>query len=113
MRAINTTSNRPLAENLVIAEAFVDRLRGLLGKQALSAGEGILIRPCKGIHTFGMKFPIDVVFLNNGNKVVAITRNLPPHRLTSIHFTATSVLELPSGTVDSTSTAVGDTLEFS
>lgn len=113
MRAINSASHKALADELVMAETFLDRLKGLLGKESLSSGKGMWIRPCKGIHTFGMRFPIDAVFLDKGNKVVALCRNLRPNHMTSVHFNAASVLELPTGAIDSTSTAVGDTLEFS
>lgn len=113
MRAINATSHKDLANNLVMAVSILDRMKGLLGKKTMSTGEGMWVKPCMGIHTFGMKFPIDAVFLNKENKIVAINKDLQPNHMTSIHLDAASVLELPAGTVDSTSTAIGDKLEFS
>ena len=64
-------------------------------------------------HTIGMKFPIDVVFLNRGNAVVGLVQGMAPCRLSSIHFTSYSVLELPTGTIKKSRTEVGDQFEIS
>jgi len=69
--------------------------------------------PSKGIHTIGMKFPIDVVFLNRGNMVVGLVQGMAPSRLSSIHFNSYSVLELPTGTIRKSRTEVGDQFEIS
>jgi uncharacterized membrane protein (UPF0127 family) len=87
-------------------------MKGLLGRNSLDDGEGLLIRPCKGIHTFGMKFPIDAVFLNRDNRVIAIVNNIPPNRMTRMYLGASSVIELPVGTLDKTATLPGDLLEI-
>ncbi|MBI1922555.1 MAG: DUF192 domain-containing protein [Geobacter sp.] len=113
MRATNAKSHKDLADNLVVAASILDRMKGLLGKQTMGAGEGVWLKPCMGIHTIGMKFPIDAVFLDKENTVVAINRNLQPNHMTTLHFDASSVLELPAGAADTTSTEVGDKLEFS
>lgn len=86
-------------------------MKGLLGKERLEAGEGLLLRPCKGIHTFFMKFPIDAIFLSKENQVVSIVHALPPNRMSNIYLRAVSVLELPAGTLGE-SVVVGDTIEF-
>ena len=88
------------------------RMKGLLGKSSLAAGEGLLIKPCKGIHTFGMRFPIDVLFLNKGNYVVATIKNIKPNKMTRLYLEASSVIELPAGTLDATATKPGDRLEL-
>lgn len=82
-----------------------------MGRNSLAEGEGLLIRPCKGIHTFGMKFPIDVVFLDSGNLVIAINKELASNRLTPIYPKGSSVLELPAGTVEATATKIGDEIK--
>ncbi len=97
-----------MVNRLQIAENLFARMKGLLGRSALAKGEGLLIRPCNGIHTFGMKFPIDAVFLDGNNIVIAIRKDLVSNRLTSIYPKAASVLELPAGTVDATDTRIGD-----
>ena len=88
-----------LGNDISLANSLPARIKGLLGKDSLDAGKGVLIRPCKGIHTFFMKFPIDAVFLDQGNRIVARYRNLPPNRMTRIWLKAVSVLELPAGTL--------------
>ena len=112
MRVLNKTTKEEIALNLVIADNIFSRMKGLLGKIAMPDGEAIWIKPCNGIHTFGMKFPIDVVFLNREYCVVAVRKNLKPNRIVPIIFNASSVIELPSGIIDRTSTKIGDTVEI-
>ena len=110
MKVFNTTSGKELAGDLLLAESLLSRMKGLLGRRALASGEGLWIRPCKGVHTFGMRFPIDLLFLDRELRVIAVTRDLAPNRLTRIRMNAASVLELPSGMAASTTTVVGDQL---
>jgi uncharacterized membrane protein (UPF0127 family) len=112
MKAFHAITRKEIAVNLEVAETFRARSKGLLGKSSLAAGEGLLIRPCKGVHTIGMKFPIDVVFLDNSNKVIGICKELQPNRLTAIRLRAASVLELPVGTVEATALKLGDEVEL-
>jgi uncharacterized membrane protein (UPF0127 family) len=77
------------------------------------AGEGLWIVPCHGVHTFAMRFPIDVVYLDRGKVVVHIEENLKPWRLAAVRMSAASVLELPGQTLNSTRTAIGDEIEIS
>lgn len=112
MRALNSTKHQELASRLSIAESIFSRMKGLLGRNSLNNGEGLLIRPCKGIHTFGMKFPIDAVFLNKNNRVIAISKNILPNRMTRLYLGASSVIEVPAGTLEKTATLAGDQLEF-
>lgn len=108
MRAIHQHTQIELAPKLTTADTFFSRMKGLLGKKSLSSGEGLLIRPCKGVHTFGMKFPIDVIFLDRNNRVVATMRELPPNRVSRMYLQASAALELPSQTIESASVRVGD-----
>jgi len=71
-----------------------------------------LLKPCNGIHTFGMQFAIDVIFLDRKNRVVAVTNDMQPNRLTRIYLHAASVLELPVGTIEATATAIGNEVEI-
>lgn len=86
------------------------RLRGLLGHPEPSRGEGLLIEPSNGIHTVGMRYPIDVLFLRRDGVVLRSERALPPARFVPWVRGAHSVIELPVGTIDATGTAVGDRL---
>lgn len=112
MKAVIISKGTELARNITVAETLPARMKGLLGKTMLPQGEGLLIRPCKGIHTFFMKFSIDAVFLDSNNQILALFRSLEPNRLTPVFRKAVSVLELPDGTLD-TNVAVGDALDLS
>ena len=112
MRAINLTIKKEIANNVIVAKGILERMKGLIGHSAIKSGDALLIKPCKGIHTFGMKFPIDVIFLDKGNNVIAVKKYLPPNRITPIYLRAKYVLELPEGTVEETSTSIDDTIEI-
>lgn len=112
MRAINRRSLTEFAQELAVADTFFSRMKGLLGKSGLSTGEGLLIRPCKGVSTFGMKFPIDVIFLDRDNRVIATMGEMPPNRLSRLHLRATAVIELPTRTIESASIRIGDQVEI-
>lgn len=112
MKAINLNNQRELATNLAVAGSMFSRMRGLLGKDSLPPGEALLIKPCNGIHTFGMRFVIDVVFLDRKNHVVALSKDLRPNHITPIHFRAACVIELPAGTVETTGTQMDDEIEI-
>lgn len=76
-----------------------DKRIGLLNDTSLEPGSGILLEPCEGVHTFGMKFPIDIVFLNRKHKIVALHREVPACRL-RLSLRAHSTLELPAGSIE-------------
>lgn len=78
------------------ARRFWQRAIGLLGRRALAADEALLIRPCSSIHTFGMRFAIDVVFLDRAGVVLALHPALPPWRTARCRG-AQAVLELAAG----------------
>lgn len=108
---VNLTRGCILANRLQKARGFWERAKGLLGRSSLQEGEGLLIEPCAWIHTFGMAFPIDVIFLDGEGEVVYICPSLRPNRLGSFIRRAHSVLELPAGTIARSGTKVGDRLE--
>jgi len=110
---INATRKTWLATKVRKADNFLTRLVGLLKRNHLGPEEALWLMPSKGIHTIGMKFPIDVVFLNRGNTVVGLVQGMAPCRLSSIHFSSYSVLELPTGTIRKSRTEVGDQFEIS
>lgn len=112
VRAVNATQGTVLGERIRVADTGLTRIVGLLGERKLSAGDGLLIVPCQGVHTWGMLFPIDVLVLDGQWNVLALRRRMKQFRMTRVFWRAAAVLELPPGTLDSTSTAVGDTLKF-
>src|SRR3954469_19876978 len=85
---------------------------GLLGERELQKGDGLLIVPSQGVHTWGMQFAIDVAVVDGDWKVIGIRNALGPFRMTRFFWRAAAVLELPAGTLNSTSTSVGDLIEF-
>jgi uncharacterized membrane protein (UPF0127 family) len=70
-----------VCERCVMATNAALRLRGLLGRKELPAGEGILLRPCGSVHTFFMRFPIDVVFCDRDLRVLAVAAEVPKWRV--------------------------------
>ena len=111
MRVRNTTKNTVLGEAIGIANTSRKRRTGLLKHDTLAPGEGLWITPCESVHTFGMKFPIDVIYLNRKRRVVKVRRNMVRWRISAC-LRAHSVLELPAGMSAETRTEPGDQLEF-
>lgn len=110
MRIINKTKNTILAEDVVVASTPFKRIKGLLGEKELKKNQALLIRPCNSIHTFFMRFPIDVLFVDKENRVIKAISYLEPFRLTYIYFNASFAIELPAGTIQPNFTQEGDTL---
>ena len=108
MKIINVTKNSILAEEVIVAETPLKRIKGLLGKKEFNRGEAIILKPCNSIHTFFMHFPIDVLFVDKQNQVIKAIPLLSPCRLTRIYFNASFAIELPCGTLESTFTSTGD-----
>jgi hypothetical protein len=110
-RVKNSTRETMLADRADIANTSAKRRTGLLKHSGLAPGEGLWITPSEGVHTFGMKFPIDVVFLSKSKKVLKVRPNMVRARI-ALSLRAHSVLELPAGTLESTGTSAGDQLVF-
>ncbi len=108
----NVTRGRLLADRAERAISFAQRFRGLMGRRSLDMGEGMHISPCNSIHTFFMRIPIDVAFLDPQGVIVKQILAMPPWRVSSIYFKAHSVLELPAGTLAASETQEGDQLVF-
>lgn len=100
-----------ICSGCAIAERPLARMRGLLGRSGLAPGEGLLLRPAPSIHTFFMRFTIDVVFLDWDLKVLAVSEHVRPFRIAS-HRVARTVLELPAGEVSRLRIEVGQQLQL-
>jgi hypothetical protein len=111
MRVSNLTRNTILATCMEVADSGPKRNKGLLGRERLSTGEGLWIIPCEAVHTFWMRFPIDLVYLDSQKRIRKLVSEVPAWRLSAC-LRAHSVLELPPGTIRDTQTQPGDTLEF-
>jgi uncharacterized protein len=108
---MNGEGGRVVCERCEVAQSPVSRARGLLGRAGLSQGEGMLLKPTFSIHTFFMRFPIDVVFLDRDGAVVDVVRRLKPWRAAT-RFRARAVLELAAGEADRVGVQVGEQLQL-
>jgi uncharacterized membrane protein (UPF0127 family) len=107
----NLTRQAVLVDCLEIADSGAKRNKGLLGRKGLSPGDGLWIVPCQSVHTFGMQFSIDLVYLDRKRRIRKVQENVPPWRI-SVCFSAHSIIELPSGVIRETKSKAGDRLEF-
>jgi len=112
--AYNQTRETFVATEVSVANNYFLRLFGLLGKTARWAqpGRGLWIVPCHGVHTLGMMFPIDLVFLDREKRVIHIEEYVRPFRISKVIRKAASVLELPVHTIYRSGTRKGDCLEI-
>lgn len=106
----NQTRTVLLGDDIEVADSSLQRVWGLLGRTGLNTGGGLWIRPSSGVHTFGMRFAIDVVGLDKTYRVVRLWESLKPWRVTSVSTSVKSVVELPAGLVTHVGLQVGDTL---
>jgi len=111
----NRTRESFVATEAVVADNYFHRLIGLLGQTRRWAklGRGLWIIPSRGVHSIGMLFPIDLVFLSRDRKVVYLEEYFRPFRVSRVSLKASSVLELPPHTIYRSGTQVGDALEIS
>lgn len=112
VRAVNATRGTVLGERVRVADTGLSRIVGLLGESKLLPGDGLLIVPSQGVHTWGMMFPIDVAVLDRNWTVLALRRRMRQFRVTRVFWKAAAVLELPPGMLEESLTSVGDTLTF-
>lgn len=112
IRVLNRTRGTVLGSRVRLADGLWSRSRGFLFRPAPSAGEGILLSPCRAVHMYGVRFPLDVVFLSDTGQVVATYPRLLPWRRSGVHGSAYHALELPAGTIRATGTAPGDLLSW-
>jgi uncharacterized membrane protein (UPF0127 family) len=106
---VNQTRNTVLADAAEVADSSAKRNVGLLKHKSLEPGQGLWIVPCEAVHTFFMKFAIDLVYIDRKHRVRKTRASVPPWRMSAC-LPAHSVLELPAGTVKVTATQRGDQL---
>lgn len=99
VKIYNSTKNNLIAGDVKIAKNFFTRSIGLLSRKNLSEDEALIIRPCSSIHTFFMKFKIDVIFVDKNNKIIALYENVEKNKILPIHLTSKYVIELAAGRV--------------
>ncbi len=109
---INGDSNEMIASRVFAADNFLQRLFGLLFKNPLKDGEALLIRDCRSIHTIGMRYSIDIVFIDENGKVISTLKDIPPWRFTPYIREARSVIEFRSGSLKGETLNAGDRIIF-
>lgn len=107
---VKTSSGEILCHKMTIANNIFDRMKGLMFSKELPECDGFLIRPCNSIHTFFMRYPLDIVFLDKNFKVIKVLYNLKPWRMTWVYLKSFQVLEMKAGTLTKNLNQ-GETLE--
>jgi uncharacterized membrane protein (UPF0127 family) len=111
MVLVNATKKTVVSDNCHFANTVLKRMVGLLNRGQFGQGEGLLLDRCYGIHTFGMRFPIDVLFLDKDLHVIRAVKALPPYR-TCVVKKSVYVLEVPVGALDVSHTVEGDQIQI-
>jgi len=108
----NLTRNTVIASRVEMADTYRLRMRGLLGRTEFPKGDAMIITHCQSIHMFFMKFPIDVIFCDNKDRVTGLCVDIKPFALSPIFFKAAYAIELPTGTITTSNTQLGDQIQI-
>jgi uncharacterized membrane protein (UPF0127 family) len=110
VRIDNLTRGTVVASAAEVAETFQTRLVGLLGRDSLDEGQGLFIWRCTMIHMFGMRFPIDAVFIDDHMSVIGLVESIAPNKVSRYYPRAAGVIELPVGSIRRSLCTLGDQL---
>lgn len=106
----NPARDSTLGTRVAVADTWWLRLRGLVGRAALRPGEGLMLTPCRAVHMYGVRYPIDVAFVDRRGIVLSTYPALAPGARTGWHPAAISALEVPAGTLKLSGTLDGDAI---
>jgi len=112
VQVFNVTKRIVIARQAKVADTPGKRIKGLLGRKGLAADEALILSPCASIHTFFMRFAIDVLFLDKNKRIIKAIQNMLPNRLSSLVWASKVTIELPAGKISQTNTRVGDIIEL-
>jgi hypothetical protein len=112
VQILNVTKEVVITQQARFATSLGQRMKGLLGQDSLAANEALILKPCSSIHTFFMRFAIDVLFLDKNMQIVRLVQDMPPNRLSPIVWASKMAIELPAGKISQTNTQVGDKVVF-
>jgi uncharacterized protein len=107
----NTRNNRIVAATLITAFDSASRRKGLLDRASLADGSAMIIAPTSAIHTFAMRFTIDVIFVSKDGRVLKVRPHVKPRRIAAA-WRAFAVVELPAGAIEHSDTRAGDRLQI-
>lgn len=110
MKVYKTLNNEIIADRVEMAQCFFSRAIGLISRKTLNKGEGLVIKPCFSVHTFFMKFAIDILFISGKNKVIALYENVSPWRILPLHPKSFYVIELAAGSISDKNIQKDDTI---
>lgn len=103
-------NNEVICENVLNANTLIKRMVGLLGRDKFDEIDGLLLCPCSQIHSIGMKFDFDAVYLDKNDKIIELCKYIKKNKILPYNIRAKKVLELPVGVIDSKCLALGDKL---
>ncbi len=112
MELINLTNGIVIAEKTIPAYSFFKRLKGLMFTSSFPEGYAVHIQPCRSIHTYFMKYEIDVLYLNNDMEIIAAESYVRPGTVGKHHKGTTSVIEIPAGTIHKTKIKPGQVVQI-
>lgn len=112
MKLINKTSNTIISENVMVADSFFKRFKGLMFTKELPEQNVMLIKPCNEIHTYNMRYSIDVLYIDIYNRIIAINEDMKPGRIGKSVKNSAFVVELPCNKIKSLNIKIGDVVEL-
>ncbi|MDQ1911070.1 DUF192 domain-containing protein [Paenibacillus sp. GD4] len=112
MKLVNRDTGELLAGQVRMAHTFMQRLIGLMFTKTLEPGTGLHLQPCRQVHTFGMKYAIDVLYLNAEGRIIAMDQAMTPGKVGRLYPDAVSAVELPAGWLGQTQTRIGQAVRF-
>ncbi len=110
VQVFNVTRGVVIAHQAKLATSLGQRMKGLLGQASLSDNEALILKPCSSIHTFFMRFAIDVLFIDKNLQIIRLVQNMPPNRTSPIVWASRMAIELPAGKISQTNTQLGNTI---
>jgi uncharacterized protein len=108
----NTARQTVIGESIEVAQTASQKVKGLLGRDCLEEGQGLLFKGAGSLHTLFMRFPIDIIYTDKKGKVVKVANAVGPFRLVAAPMRGYYAIELPAGAITASMTQVGDHLDF-
>ena len=110
MRILNQRDKREIARDVTVARSVLARLVGLIGRDSMAEGSALIIPGCRQVHTWLMRFSIDILFCDRQNRIISALENVKPFRLTGYYSSASYTIELPAGTISAFGLKQGDVM---